>query len=251
MKTCLDCSAYLPIPLGEATEFGICLNEEAFEPFVEELLEGMMPDSAKGIVEWHKFAGDRPACGDFDEPEIIEIDDASSLGQELRRLAESGEAMSGDLEELLLWKMAESIDFGSYPVDGYVAQLESTRSEERDAGISSLGGLIACGNTAAFKALLDFLRSLPPPATIGEVHLKIDILRKLESWEDRSPLASILVKELGIVSSNNTTRQWIAAIFRFLEKCPLQEVDGPLRRLLADTNLTEGMRRRVKEILAR
>jgi hypothetical protein len=169
VKACFDCSAYLPIPLDEVTELGICLNDEA----------------------------------------------------------------------------------KAFPVDQYAKQLESNRSGERDAGISSLSAMIALGNPAAFQTLLQYLSSLAPPRTIKEVHLKKEILRQLACWKDRSAVAAVLIQELGRIPSNNTTRQWISDILKFLARCPLEVVQDPLERMLADRKFSFKLMRKVKEALLR
>jgi hypothetical protein len=211
----------------------------------------LIPGSCQAVVEKKKFVGDRPVCPDFQESEIIEIDDDSPFGQALLRLKESGELSPETLENAIMEERVRRIDWKTYPVDRYAKQLESNRSTERDTGITSLGAMIAFGNPAAFQVLLRFLSSLPPPATIKDVHLKKEILRRLDCWKDRSAVAPILIEELGLIPSNNTTRQWITEILRFLEYCPLQVIENPLRRMLADRKSSPGIRKRVGEILSR
>jgi hypothetical protein len=247
----MDCSAYLPVPLDEPTEFGVCLNDEALEPFVEELLEGLMPSSCRAHVERKKFVGDRPCCPDFEESEIIEIDDDGPLGRELRRLKQGGELTSEALEHAIFEEQIRRIDWKTLPVEQYVEQLERNRTGERDAGISSLGAMTALGNPAAFQALLGFLSSLPPPETIDAVHLKKEVLRHLDDWKDKLAVAQVLIKELGVVRSNNTTRQWISEIFRFLEGCPWQVIEGPLRGIITEKTLSPGIRKKAKGLLSR
>jgi hypothetical protein len=204
VKVCFDCSAYLPIPPEEPTEFGLCLKDEAFEPFVEDLLAGSIPASCRMLAERKKLLGDRPACPDFEESEIIEIDDESSLGRELRRLGERGELTPESVEKAVIEEGLSRIDWKTMPVDRYARQLGRKRSRERDEGISSLGAMIALGNPAAFQALLQYLSSLAPPRTIKEVHLKKEILRQLACWKDSSAVAPVLIQELGRIPSDNT-----------------------------------------------
>jgi hypothetical protein len=249
-KTCTDCSSYLPVTPEELSELGICLNDEAFEPFVEELLMGVIPSSCKALVEKKKFVGDRPACPDFLESEIIEIDDDSPFGQALNRLKDSGELTPETFKHAIFEEQVRQTDWKTYPVDRYAKQLESNRSTERNTGITSLGAMIALGNPTAFQVLLRFLSSLPPPATIKDVHLKKEVLRRLECWKERSAVAPILIEELGSIPSNNTTRQWITEILRFLEFCPLQVIQDPLRRMLSDKKSSPGVRKKIAEILS-
>jgi len=38
VRKCSNCASFFPASMEDATEFGICLNDEEFEPFIEELL---------------------------------------------------------------------------------------------------------------------------------------------------------------------------------------------------------------------
>jgi hypothetical protein len=248
-KTCFDCSSYLSVPPEVMSEFGICLNEEVFEPFVEELMIGVIPGPCEGLVDTKKFVGDRPACQDFQESEIIEIDDDSPIGQALCRLRDSGVLSLEALELAIAEEQLDRVDWKTVPVDQYAIKLESKRETERVAGMDSLGALISFGNPAAFQVLLRFLSSLPPVTSIKAVHLKIEILRNLNFWKDKSAVVPVLVKELGRIPSNNTTRQWIAEILRFLKFCPLEVIEAPLEHLLAGKTLSPGLRKKVEAIL--
>ena len=249
-RTCLDYSAYLPASAEELTEFGICLNDGVFEPFIEELLEGSISTSCQPLVERKKFVGDRPACPDFQESECIEIDDSSPLGRELRRLAERGELTPEALEALLLEERLREIDWKTVAVDPYAVKLQSKDPEERNAAISSLGGLIAFGNPAAFQLLLQFLAGFPPARTTGEVYLKMEILRHLSCSRDNAAIAPYLIDALYRTPSNNTTRQWISAIFEFLGRCPFDVIQEPLANMLSDKRFSPRFRKKVKETLS-
>jgi hypothetical protein len=249
-KTCLDCGAYLPASEGELTEFGICIKDEVFEPIIEELLDGSSFDSCRALVEEKKFVGeDRSACPDFEQSEHIEIDDDSPLGQELHRLAESRELTPEAFEAAVLDERLRQIDWKAVPVDEYATRLQSKNPRERKSAIPSLGALIAHGNSAAFNVLLGFLKDLSPPETINEVHLRREILRHLTSTNDKAAVASCLIKELYRTASNNTTRQWISDIFRFLKSCPLEAIREPLERMLSDNRFSYRLKKKIKEIL--
>jgi hypothetical protein len=250
-QNCLDCSSYLPASNDEFTEFGICLNDDAFEPFIEELLQGPIPDSCQALVQEKKFEGERhPACSDFRRVESFEIDDNTPLGQKLRRLQEEGKLNADSLEAAVFEERVKQIDCTTLSVDEYVSHLESVRPEERDKAISSLGALIALENSEAFQALLRFLANLPPPAAIGDVHLKMEILRRLSCAKDKAAVAAYLIEELGRTPSNNTTRQWILDILRFLDRCPSEVIKEPLERMLAQKQFSFKLRKRILDMIS-
>jgi hypothetical protein len=250
--TCLDCSAYLPASGNEYTEFGICLNDDAFESFVDELLKGPIPDSCRALVEEKKFQGDcHPPCRDFYRVESFEIEDDSPLGRRLHSLMERGELTADALEAALFEERVNRTDWKSQPVDHHARELESGRAEERDKAIDSLGAYIALENPKALEALLQFLAGLPVPITIAEVHLKMRILSQLSHTKKKGIVAPYLIKELGRTPSNNTTRQWILEILRFLELCPSDVVKEPLERMLAANRFSQRLRSRVLDVIAR
>ncbi len=90
-RICFNCNQFFPAIMGEATEFGVCLNDEALDPFIDELLEDRKTASCQKLVDSIKFSGERKACNEFEEVEEVEIDDDSPLGLAISRFNETGE----------------------------------------------------------------------------------------------------------------------------------------------------------------
>jgi len=251
-RFCFDCNYFFPASEEEPTEFGICLNDEEFEPFAEKLLSNSNYACCKDLIERKKFSGNQEACPGFSEvhaTNMLEIDDDSELGRALSSAAKSGQLDRDKLLELLLEEQIRNIDFKNLPTDKYSEQLKSGDPKERDAGIESLSGLIGWGNKAAARELREFLKQLPVPSTIEEVHFKIDVLRHLDRREYRQSLIKFLIKELYNTPSSNTTRQWISAILECLGRCPAQKVEGPLRKMLEDKRFSFKIKRKIREAL--
>ncbi|MBE0479167.1 hypothetical protein IBX65_08660 [Candidatus Aerophobetes bacterium] len=82
-RICLNCSYFFPTSMEGIIDYGICLYDEVFEPFIEELMENCNYSSCKELIEEKKFHGDTKACKHFEEAEMIEIDDDSHLGKEV------------------------------------------------------------------------------------------------------------------------------------------------------------------------
>ncbi len=248
-KICWNCTHFFPATMEEATEFGICLNHEEFEPFIEELLENSDYSCCQDLVDRKKYEGDREACEDYEETEGIEIDDDSPLGRELRRLIEAGELTPETFEQALLEEQIRNIDWTTMPVDKYEAKLKDPSPGKRQEAISSLHAMISLGNKQALLALVNFLRGLPLPETIEEVHFKKDILRRLDRPETREVLIPYLIDELYQIPSNNTTRQWISEIFRFLEYSPIELIRDPLEQMINDKRFSYKLKLKMKSIL--
>ena len=218
---------------------------------MEELLEGVIPDSCRELVEQKKFQGEtHTICADFQPVQSFEITDNTILAQQLRRLAEAGELTPEALEAAVWEEQLKRIDWKTQPVDRYARQLESAVPEERDKAISSLAALISFDNPEAFQTLLRFLVNSPPPTTLREVHLKMDILRRMSSIKHSEAVAPRLIEELGRTASNNTTRQWILDILQFLERCPLEVIKDPLEEMLAHGQFSYKLRRRILDMIS-
>jgi hypothetical protein len=248
-RVCFNCNQFFPASMNEATEFGMCLMDEVFEPYIEELLENSNFASCQDLIDCKKFPGEREACENFEESESIEIDDESPLGREINHLRKTGNLNIETLREALLKEEIRNIDWKTMPVARYVRQLESPKKEEQEKGISSLGGMIAFGNKEAFKELFEYFKKLPPPKTLDEVYFKKKILRQLEHHKTMSPLVPQLIDELYNTPSNNTTRQWITDIFRFLRHSPIEEVRAPLEKMVNDNRFSYRIKRKIKDIL--
>ena len=54
---CFNCNQFFPTIMDEPTEFGICLNDQAFEPFIDELLENPKTASCQELIHCKKFSG--------------------------------------------------------------------------------------------------------------------------------------------------------------------------------------------------
>jgi hypothetical protein len=246
---CFNCNQFLPISMDEPTEFGICLNDEVFEPFIDELLENPKNASCQDLITCKNFSGEKKACDNFEEVETIEIDDNSSLGVELSRLRRTGDLNIESFKMALLEEQIKNIDWKTMPVDKSVAQLKSSNLKERNAAIPHLAALITYGNIDAFNGLFNFFKQLPPPKRTEEVHFKIELLRHLTRSDKKIILIPHLIDELYRTASNNTTRQWISKIFQFLEDVPQEDIQEPLEKILGDKQFSYKLKKKIKNIL--
>ncbi len=73
-RICFNCSHFFP-SRPEASEYGICLNDDDFEPFIDELLLELNYDCCQDLIQKKEFPGDRDACNLYEEAEIIGFDD--------------------------------------------------------------------------------------------------------------------------------------------------------------------------------
>lgn len=248
-RICFNCNQFFLDKMGVGTEYGICLNDKDFEPFLDELLEHSNYSSCQDLIDAKKFSGEREGCEYYEEIEMIEIDCNSQLGIKLKRLDEAGELNAETFKTAVLYEQLENINWKTMPVDKYVRQLQSPLEKDRKAGISGLGAMFFMGNKEASNQLLKYLKGLPPPQTLEEVYVKKELLRYLEHADKRSQLIPYLINELYNTPSNNTTRQWITAIFKFLEHSPKEKIREPLEKMIKDKKFSHRLKKKMKDIL--
>jgi len=251
-RICFNCNHFYPDRLFEPTEFGICLDDNAFEPFIDELLGHSNYDCCQNLIKEKRFHGDQEACANFEEVEeieSIEIDDSSPLGQELHRLSEAGELNRESFTQALLEEKIRNLDWKTMPVDQYAKQLQSAEQEKVDDAISTLHGMMAMGNKEAYNVLFQYFIQLPPPEKLEEVHFKIKLLDLLGLRDTKRKLIPKLIDELYHTTSNNTTRQWISAIFQYLSLCSRDKICDPLGKMLQDKRFSHRLKRQIKRIL--
>ncbi|MEA1926835.1 MAG: hypothetical protein U9N73_01405 [Candidatus Auribacterota bacterium] len=226
------------------------MNDEEFSPFFDELLDKGDYDCCQNLIDSKKFTGEREACPDFDPIENLGepgISDGffDKFDICIQDRADQGKLVSGTIDEII-----SMIDFQTMPVDKYIYILHNaTARDEKYSAISSLGIMISHRNKAAFTALFEFLKKLPPPLSIEAVHLRIEILQKLKNSKRKKEITRFLFKELKRTPSNNTTRQWFTSIFKYLESLPFEDIEKPLSELLYDKRFSHRLKKRMREIL--
>jgi len=72
-RICFNCNFFLSSRPG-FSEYGICLEDKDFDPFIDELLENLNYSCCEALLREKEFPGDRDACNLYEEAEIIEID---------------------------------------------------------------------------------------------------------------------------------------------------------------------------------
>jgi len=98
-RICMNCQSYYPDRLDEPTEFGICLNDSDFEPYLDELLEKQNFNCCKELIARKRFDGNKEVCKDF---EMMEIKEDPILEQELEELAKDDNINEETVNEIFL-----------------------------------------------------------------------------------------------------------------------------------------------------
>jgi len=251
-RVCTNCNyGFLSEPF--ASDFVICLKDPEFEPYLDEILEEQDFSRCQELVKQKRFSWEQEACPDFDPMEFSDEDIPLSpeLSSAIDQLAKDGNLTSETIQQAIFEDMIDEIDWAKVPVEKYVERLDNAKTQEtRKKAVQSFGHLISQRNKAAFNALFSYLKDLPPPTTVEQTHLRIEILRQLKfTLNFQKKLARLLVKDLFRTPSNNTTRGWYTAVFRFFESSSADIAEEALQPILDSPQFSYRIKKRVKMIL--
>ena len=254
MKVCTNCNYSFPSE-PFSSDFAICLNDPEFEPYLDDILDNQDFSRCRELVKKKRFSWEQEACDDFDpvEDPDEEVNLSPELSQAINQLAKDGNLTAETFELALLEDTLSRIDWADVPVEEYVEKLNKAKTPEtQEEAVRSLGSLILRGDKAAFHALYAYLKDLPPPRMVEQTHLRIEILRQLEyARTSERRLAGLLVKDLFRTPSNNTTRGWYTAVFRFFERSSADIAEKALAPMLHSPQFSYRIKRRVRRILDR
>jgi len=246
IKCCFNCNQFFIFSMNEPSEYGICIADEDFVPYYDDIFENSISDACQKLIDHKKFCGDNDVCDLYEPSEIIEFNDDSPLAVKMGQLIQNNELSEDNLEEILL---THCIDWKTISVDNEREQLQSDNVEIRNNAINKLAMLIINDNTNAFELLFDYFKSIPPPKSIQEVHSKIDLLHKLKYAKQSTLIIPHVIEELHTIKSNNSTRQWISNIFKFLEHAPISEIHEPLTKMMNNKKFSYRLKQKIKATL--
>lgn len=237
-RICYNCSNFFMDVNDLEGNLGVCIKDEAFEEYLDEILENSDFSVCIDLYKEKRFDGERDVCADYDEVEIIEDDES-----------ENGSQMTEEEFE----KRYEI--YQTQDVDDIAKYLSSEEEKLRNKAISALLYLMNFNNKNAFDTMLNYYKNLPPIESIEEVHFRLKILDRFYYFninEDCSnDLIEMLVDELYKVQSNNTTRQLFSSILEFLSKsrCESDIVIDKLSWLLSNRKFSSKMEQNILSVI--
>lgn len=228
-RICMNCNSFLSAADDDESEFGVCLNDEAFEPYIDKLLEEADFSCCYDLYLEKRFNSDREPCSEFEEIELIEFENE----EELKAILKHESMKHQDVSEVL-------------------EHLHSTNNEIIDYTINFLSRYIALGNKSALQGLLDYYTGLPAAENLEEVHRRMKILEVLSySPASEEQLIDAYINELARSPSNNATRQLYTKILNYLERRPLEKIEEPLLKLMEKRKFSYKMNSRIQGIIDR
>ncbi len=248
-KICFNCNSFYPAD-NKDFDYGICLNDVEFESYLDELIERQNYDCCKELIARKRFHGDTEACEHIEYCEVIEIDDASSVGKLLKEKVSGSDIRKERFRDAVLLDYIKNIDWKTMPVEAYVTGLYGSSEKERKSAIDILSSMMYQGNKNAQTLLLDYANNLPLCKTIDDVHVRLEFLRRIDSSECRVPFIPFVEKELNVTQINATTTQWITALLKYMSKCPFELIREPLVKMLKNKRFSYKRKNQIKDILS-
>ncbi|MGI6317292.1 MAG: hypothetical protein ACOX1J_00885 [Dethiobacteria bacterium] len=207
---------------------GVCINDEAFKPFWDDdgIIENFDFSSCYEIYLEKRFDGEREACDQFEEPEILDIPEGEDINAYLL------------LERMKYQNVDEIIKYFYDPDYKNVSK-----------AVSFISTYINIGNQDAYEGLIKYYRSLGPVVSLEDAHLRMKIVDTLSRKKSEKSTIEAYVNELARTPSNNTTRKLYTLILKNLEGCPNEMVREPLILLLKKRQYSYKMKKRIMEII--
>lgn len=212
-RVCRNCGSFF---IGEDnlySDFGVCLNDEVFEPFIDEIFESDSISCCYDLYQEKKFNGLEKVCEDFEPPEYLDVPEGMDP-MEFACIVVRHEAKK------------------TQDLDGFKEYLYGCDKDIQRKAVGVLSEYLYIGNEGAYRILWDYYNSLGPADTLDEVHFRVEVVDLLCRDGKEEQAIEVYINELLRTQSNNTTRQLYTAILDKLERYPAELTKDPLERLL-------------------
>lgn len=221
-RTCQNCTYFFSD--SEDMDFGICMNEKIFEPYLDEIIESENFSCCHELYLQNRLEGLTEACEQFEEiPDMTEVDyENICLSHEAMRIAN---------------------------VDDIVNHLYKTDTDIIKSALSQISIYVLIGNIGAYEGLLNFYLSLGPAVNLDDVYIRKDIVNMLSRHEQDKRTIEAYVYELERTPSNNTTRQLYSLILEHLNRCNNEIVFDLLDKLLNKKEFCSKLTKRIIDVM--
>lgn len=183
-KICQNCNSFFQDIKELDIDFGVCLIDSAFEPFVDEVVENADFSCCRELYLKKRFDGAREVCENYEEIEVVDISDDEDINPYIH----SEKMKHQNVDEVIKY---------FYDADNTIV----------NNAISTISMYVHIGNENAYKGLIDYYVSLGPAESLEDVYFRLKIVDILTSKESEKNTIKAYVNELARTPSNNTTRQ--------------------------------------------
>jgi hypothetical protein len=210
--------------VGEAG-VGACMRDQVFEVFLDEIYESGSFECCNALYMEKRFDGDKDACPEYEEAEIIEVMDVD------------------DVFEIDLYE-----DLKNRNMDDVLERLHSPDVEKVKDAVASLEGYIGLENDNAYEGLLCYYNGLPAAESLDDVRTRVRTVSALARRPEPDTVHA-LVNELGRTPSNNMTRQLYTEILKVLGRYPVELIREPVLQLLESKKFAYKIKQRIYGVL--
>lgn len=225
-RICQNCNYFFSDSKDFESGKGVCLREETFEPFMDEIMQSSSFTNCNDLYLEKRYDGEAAACLEYEEVEMIE---------------------ASDEDDMYGYLLNETLKHQN--VDGVLGDLHSADHSEMDQAITSLSAYIYIGNEHALEGLINYYRDLHPAISLEDVHIRLKIVKVLANRMPEKKAIDLFINELARTSSSQTTRQLYTEIIKFLRKCPRDLISEPLLQLLKTREYSHKLKKRIHEII--
>ena len=236
---CKNCNNFIQSPDDLMSNLGICLMDDAFEPFMDEILENADFSRCYELYKNKCFSGEREACNEYEELEYLDI---------LEQLEDQGCSID-DINAYL-----NHINKKYDNVDEVIKYFYDTNSTVVNNAISYISEYIYLGNESAYEGLLKYYFGLGSAETLEDVSLRMKIIEillsyRLDSNEAKMNIINAIVNELERTPSNNTTRKLYTKLLDQLRRYSYDMIKGPLEDLLGKKKYSNKIKNRILDTI--
>lgn len=219
---CQNCSCFIQDVKDLSSGLGICMMEDTFEPFEDEILADADFSNCYDLYLKKRYHGGKEVCEFYLESETDEFTedndfDVDSYNEQMK----------------------------NKNVDDIIRDFYDDDSDIVNEAISAISAYVKFGNENAYKALMGFYRGLGPALSLEDVHNRVEIVDTLYKTEPTDDIIDTFVNELMRTPSNNTTRQLYTRILELLSRYPVEMVEGPLSELLRKRNYSYRIKNKI------
>jgi len=223
-RTCQNCSSFFQD--SEDMDFGICMNDKIFEPYIDEILEGENFSSCHELYLQKRFEGVKEACEQFEIIEYIDIPEDE------------------DINTCFSYEVLMNQN-----VDEIVNYLYNTDLTVVKNALSAISTYVNIGNRSAYDGVLNYYLSLDPAENLDDVYIRKDIINMFSRYESERRTIEAYVNELERTPSNNTTRQLYSLLLERLDRCNNDIVFDLLDELLSKKKYSYKVRKRIMDVM--
>lgn len=222
-RICQNCSSFFQD--SEDMDLGVCLNDEVFQPFLDEIINNEDFSSCYELYKQKRYDGRKKACEQYEEPEFMEIPEGEDISTYIHYEALKHQ----NVEEIV-----------NYLYSSDMALVKNA--------ISAISTYVYIGNRSAYEGLLNYYLGLGPAESLDDVHIRMKIIDMFSRYESERATIEAYVNELARTPSNNTTRQLYSLVLKRLNWCPHEIVHGLLLELLGKQKYSYKIRKRIMDV---